>query len=79
MTDIKDELEKDREKIEKQLEGLGKETLENLAGDLSTALEYARKSILQNEPENFDDEYVKTLAKEMQIMAKIRLKERFPN
>ena len=79
MTDIKDELGKDRQKIEKQLESLDKETLENLAGDLSASLEYAKKSILQNEPENLSDEYVKILAKEMQIIAKMRLKESFSN
>lgn len=79
MTDIKDELEKDRQRIEKQLESLGKDTIEKLTKDFSIALEYARKSILQNEPENLSDEYVKTLAKEMQIIAKMRLKEKFSN
>jgi hypothetical protein len=79
MTDIKDELEKDKQKIEKQLENLDKETLEKLAKDLSIALEYARKGILRNEPENLSDEYVKTLAREMQAIAKMRLKERFSN
>lgn len=76
MTNIQDEVTKDSKKFEKLLDELDQETLTKIAEDDSIAKEYARDSVQKNEPENLNDEYIKDLAKEMQSIAKMSLKER---
>ena len=76
MANIKD-LTEEAKRIEKQLDELDKDTLTKLAEDQSFAEEYARESIQRNVPDKLTAEYIKNLAGEMQIVAKMRLRERF--
>lgn len=76
MANIQDEVIKDAKKFEKLLDELDQETLTKIAEDESVAEEYARDSVKKTEPENLNDEYIKDLAKEMQAVARMRLKER---
>lgn len=76
MANIQDEVIKDSKKFEKLLNELDQETLTKITEDESVAEEYARDSVKENEPENLNDEYIKDLAKEMQAIARMRLKER---
>ena len=77
MANITDELKKDSQKFEKQLEKLDRKTFESLVEDQVVAEQYAREYIEDNEPENLSDEYVKILTSEIQTIAKMRLRERF--
>ena len=76
MANIKD-LTEEAKRIEKQLDELDKDTLTKLVEDQSFAEEYARETIQKNAPEKLTAEYIKNLASEMQIVAKMRLRERF--
>ena len=71
-----DDLTKQSEKYQKQLQGLNIATLSFIVSDRTRALEYAKKGIQEVEPENLTDEYVETVADEMQRVAKMFLEEK---
>lgn len=52
------------------------ETLKQVVRDRPTALEYARKGIKRMGPDKLTDEYVETVAENMQQVAKIILEKR---
>jgi hypothetical protein len=55
---------------------LRSETLRKVVEDRSTALKYARKGIKMMEPDKLNDEYIDTLASNMQELAKMILEKR---
>lgn len=69
-------IEKLASEYKKQLDKLDPETLGIMSKDRTKAAEYARKGIAEIEPENLNEEYVQTVANEMQTIAKMILKER---
>ncbi len=69
-------IEKLASEYKKQLDKLESETLQIMSGDRLKAVEYARKGIAEIEPENLNEEYVQTVANEMQVIAKMILEER---
>ncbi len=69
-------IEKLASEYKKQLDKLDSETLRIMSEDRSKATEYARKGIQEVEPENLSEEYVQTVANDMQVIARMILEER---
>lgn len=69
-------LKKDREVYKQQIAKLSNENLNIILTDRKKALEYARKAILQVDPENLNDDYVEVVADGMQDLALMILEER---
>ncbi len=59
-----------------KLDILDTETLRQVAQNYATAQHYAERGIGTIEPENLSNKYIDTIANEMQILAKMLLKER---
>jgi hypothetical protein len=55
---------------------LSDESLQTILEDREKALKYAKKGIMQVEPENIIDKYILLIADSMQVLARIELKER---
>lgn len=53
-----------------RLSHLDKDTLQKLAHNRASALEYAERAIGATEPENLNEKYIKTIANEMQLAAR---------
>lgn len=59
-----------------QIEKLDDETLLIIFKDREKTLEYAKKSIMTNEPENLNGEYIQKVTDGMQVLARMVLEER---
>ncbi len=71
-----DELKK---KYQAQIEQLDSDNLKIILADREKALECAKKGIEHIEPEKLTPEHIESIANEMQIVAKMILKERSVN
>lgn len=69
-------LEKYKAIYKKQLDKLSNETLGIMLKDREKELEYARKAIVEVDPQNLTDEYVEIVADGMQDLALMLLEER---
>ena len=61
---------------EKAIQKLDNEVLEIISQNREKALEYARKGIAQAEPNKLTDRHITLVADNMQIIARVILKER---
>ena len=61
---------------EKEIKKLDIKVLEIISQDREKALEYARKGIEQTEPDKLADRHIARVADDMQIIARVILKER---
>lgn len=59
-----------------KISALSTESLEIILQDRNKAIEYAKKGLMQTEPEKDTDAYIELIADSMQILAKIVLDER---
>jgi hypothetical protein len=62
-------LKKDSEGYKQQITKLSNENINIILTDRKKALEYAKKAILQVDPENLNDDYVEVVADGMQDLA----------
>lgn len=66
-------------KYKQEIQKLNSEGLRVLSKDRSRAIEYAKKGIEEIEPEKLNDDYIRAVASEMQIIANLVLEERAKN
>lgn len=72
----KSQLDSLPESFKEYISTLSSEGLQQIHQSKAIALKYAKKGILQTEPENSNDSHIALIADGMQVLAKIILEER---